>query len=130
MEMLLVRKYHPEGVNGVLWMAGSPVCKSIELPWRENARRISCIPEGTYRIHKRFSARFQWHFEIAGVPGRSAILMHPANDATRELQGCIAPVLQHTGAGRGISSRKALQRLKDLLYPLLDQEIELFITIK
>lgn len=130
MELLLLRTYHPTGVNGVLYVDGIECCKTIELPWRQNARRISCIPEGTYVLRKRYSARFKWHFEVVGVPGRSAILLHPANDAGRELKGCIAPVLRHTGAGRGSSSRIALQRLKDLLYPALDQEKIIRLTIK
>lgn len=130
MNLLLNRTYHPNGVNGVLWLDGTELCKTIELPWRQNAPRISCIPEGTYVLRKRYSLRFHWHFEVVGVPGRSAILLHPANDAAKELKGCIAPVLQHTGAGKGSSSRIALQRLKDRLYPGLDQGLVLQLTIK
>lgn len=130
MNLLLNRTYHPNGVNGVLWLDGTELCKTIELPWRQNEPRISCIPEGTYVLRKRYSLRFHWHFEVVGVPGRSAILLHPANDAAKELKGCIAPVLQHTGAGKGSSSRIALQRLKDRLYPGLDQGLVLQLTIK
>lgn len=130
MNLYLSRTYRRLGVNGSLRLNGSEICKTIELPWKENASRISCIPEGTYVLRKRFSPRFQWHFEVVGVRGRSAILLHPANDALRELKGCIAPVLRHTGEGKGSSSRIALERLKDLLYPLLDKEHELCLTIK
>ena len=130
MELLLIRTYHPNGVNGVLWWDGAELCKTIELLWRDNAPRISCIPEGTYVLRKRYSQRFHWHFELVGVPGRSAILLHPANDADRELKGCIAPVLRHTGEGKGSSSRIALERLKDRLYPLLDKGYLIHLTIK
>lgn len=130
MELLLLRTYHPTGVNGVLLLDGTELCKTIELPWRQNAPRISCIPEGIYRVRKRYSLRFHWHFELVGVPGRSAILLHPANDAARELKGCIAPVLRHTGEGKGSLSRIALERLKERLYPLLEKGYELQLTIK
>lgn len=130
MELLLIRTYHPNGVNGVLWWDGTELCKTIELPWRDNTRRISCIPEGTYVLRKRYSPRFHWHFELVGVPGRSAILLHPANDAARELKGCIAPVLRPAGEGKGSSSRIALERLKDRLYPLLDKGYLIHLTIK
>lgn len=129
MILQLIRTYHQHGVNGVLWINGNPMFKTIELPWRQNAPRVSCIPEGVYGLRKRFSRRFDWHFEITGVPGRSAILIHPANNAEIELKGCIAPVLRHTGEGKGASSRTALQRLKDLLYPVLEKETVLILTI-
>lgn len=130
MDLLLLRTYHSTGVNGILFIDGTEFCKTIELPWRHNAPRISCIPEGIYRIRKRYSPRFLWHFEVLEVLERSAILLHPANDAAKELKGCIAPVLRHTGEGKGSSSRIALERLKELLYPFLDQKPYLRLTIK
>lgn len=130
MDLLLLRSYHSLGVNGALLLGGQEICKTIELPWRSNAPRISCIPEGSYILLKRFSSRFHWHFIVQGVPGRSAILIHPANDALRELRGCIAPVLMHTGKGKGSSSRLAFDRLKHHLFPLMDQGYTVTLTIK
>ena len=130
MELLLMRRYSPRGVNGLLQFQGQILCSTIELPWRDNLPQISCIPEGKYRIAKRHSPRFGWHFEIEAVSGRNSILFHPANDAEKELRGCIAPVLRHTGEGKGEQSRMALDKLKKALYPLLDQGHEIFLTIK
>ena len=130
MNLLLLRTCHGTGVNGVLLLDGVELCKTIELPWLHNAPRISCIPEGTYTLRKRYSPKFRWHFEIADVPGRSAVLIHPANDAARELKGCIAPVLRHTGEGKGSSSRIALERLKERLYPVLEKGGSVQLTIK
>ncbi|MBV5350147.1 hypothetical protein JZU71_03035, partial [bacterium] len=48
---------------------------------------------------------------IKDVPGRSYILIHPANHAARELKGCIAPVLLLTGPGTGEQSRLAFDLL-------------------
>ncbi len=130
MDLQLIRTKYPTGVNGVLLFEGEELCKTIELPWLENRPRISCIPNGRYQVRKRCSVRFKWHFEIIAVPGRSAILIHPANDAAQELKGCIAPVLRHVGEGKGSSSRIALERLKDRLYPLLDKGKIIYLTIK
>ena len=130
MELQLIRTEYPKGVNGVLLFEGRELCKTIELPWLENRPRISCIPQGRYLLRKRCSLKFKWHFEVLGVKGRSTILIHPANHAAVELKGCIAPVLQHTGEGRGSSSRIALERLKDRLYPLLDSGYDIPLTIK
>lgn len=64
-------------------------CFTLELPWRNNERQISCIPAGKYQIEHRRSQRFGHHIHILGVPNRSLILIHQAN-YVRQLQGCIA----------------------------------------
>jgi hypothetical protein len=64
------------------------------------------------------------------VPGRDLILIHPSNDAKKELLGCIAPVTKHTGIGKGSSSRKALEKLKTLVYPAFDRNEEVKINIQ
>jgi hypothetical protein len=45
---------------------------------------------------------------VEGVKGRSGILIHVANDAQKELRGCIAPVFSLSGNGTGQYSRLAL----------------------
>jgi hypothetical protein len=95
-----------------------------------NQKRISCIPEGEYILQKRFSPKFQWHLHLKNVPGRDLILIHPANDAKMELLGCIAPVTLHTGIGNGSSSRKALEKLKGLVYRVLSYNEEVKIRIQ
>jgi len=130
MEVILLRTYGSAGVNGKLLFYGEEICRTLELPWKDNQPGISCIPEGHYPLRRRFSPRFKNHFEILGVPGRKYILFHAGNDALKELRGCIAPVLQHTGEGRGLHSRMALQKMKDRLYPVLDKGIELTLIIK
>lgn len=64
-------------------------CFTIELPWKNNQRRISCIPPGRYQVVHRRSPKYGDHFHILNVPGRDLILIHQANYA-RELQGCIS----------------------------------------
>jgi len=115
--LVLKRIYLATAVCGELTLNGKHIAYTIELPWRENKKRMSCIPEGTYILRKRYSEKFKWHFVLLDVPNRSGILIHPANDAQKELQGCIAPVTKITGEGKGILSRKALQVLTDALEP-------------
>lgn len=132
MEIVLERMYFPEGTNGVLSLNGKEICKTIELPWRNNKARVSCIPEGKYKIRKHYCKKFKWHFELLNVKNRSSIFIHPANDALKELNGCIAPVTQITGEGKGIGSKKALEKLNSLIFPYLDSGfvIELIVTKK
>jgi hypothetical protein len=132
MVLVLKRTYFPAGTQGVLEWNGTIVCYTIELPWLGNQKRISCIPEGEYVLQKRFSPKFQWHLHLRNVPGRDLILIHPANDAKMELLGCIAPVTLYTGIGKGSSSRKALDKLKAIVYKALayDEEIKIRIESK
>jgi hypothetical protein len=130
MNLELIRTYFPEGTNGILLFNGVAICSTIELPWKNNESRISCIPEGTYGLVKRYSAHFKWHLQVKDVPGRQLILIHPANDAIHELQGCIAPVAVITGIGKGNFSRLALKKITSLLFPALESGSDIFLTIK
>lgn len=128
--LLLQRKYGAQGTNGTITYQSEEICHTIELPDRNNIPRISCIPIGQYKLEKR---RYPKHGEQIGIPivlGREAILIHAANDALRELQGCIAPVTTLTGEGRGDYSGKALAKLKALVYSLWDMGDEVYLNIR
>lgn len=93
--------------------------RTLELPWKDNERRISCIPEGEYEVIKRFSEKYGDHFHILGVPDRSYILMHNAN-FVRQLKGCIAVGFSHSDIdGDGLRdvthSRKTIRALNKML---------------
>ena len=130
MELLLKRTYHARGTNGMLYADGKKCCETIELPWRENQRQISCIPEGRYELRRRYTPRFGYHFLVRNVAERSNILIHAFNDALAESKGCIAPVRQVTGEGQGIFSRIALGSLVTLVYPELEEGKPVFLTIQ
>jgi hypothetical protein len=126
----LTRTYFPNGTNGKLECKGKSICNTIELPWRENESRVSCIPEGKYFIKKRYSQKFQWHLEVLDVKNRSLILFHPANNALLELNGCIAPVTKLSGPGLGLMSRKAFISLKSMVYKALDKKESIELIVK
>ena len=45
MKLRLCRNYFPNGTNGLLYdEMGELLCFTIELPWKNNERRESCIP--------------------------------------------------------------------------------------
>ena len=130
MVLELSRTYFPDGTNGKLKCEGKLICLTIELPWKNNETKVSCIPEGKYFINKRYSKKFQWHLEVLDVKNRSFILFHPANNALQELNGCIAPVTKFSGPGLGLMSRNAFTKLKKFLFKVLDQDKEVSIIIK
>jgi hypothetical protein len=130
MELELVRTCFTKGSNGSIYCGDTFICHTIELPWKNNERGVSCIPEGRYQLEKRYSPKFKWHLLVKGVTGRSVVLIHPANDALKELKGCIAPVSTLTGEGKGLLSKNALTRLTAVVYAALQKEQTVFITIK
>ena len=130
LELTLNRTYYPEGTNGQINIAGKRLCSSIELPWKANQTQASCIPEGIYELKKRYSPKHGHHLQVINVPGRDLILLHPANDALKELKGCIAPVSFLTGEGKGNSSRIALKKVLDKVFPELEKGNKVFLIIK
>jgi hypothetical protein len=95
--------------------------KILELPWKENKRRISCIPEGEYVVMKMLPApkRPYVYFYIKNVPNRDSILMHPGN-FTSQILGCQLPGerfvdLNKDGLPDIANTTATLKKLADLL---------------
>src|SRR5687768_549742 len=65
---------------------------TLELPWKDNEKNVSCIPEGDYLVKKMppTSKRKYQYFWVQDVPGRDSILWHPGN-YTRQILGCLLP---------------------------------------
>lgn len=77
------------GTHGVLmYESGVPLCVTLEEPWRENQRMISCIPKGQYNVQTWNSPRHPSSWVVLDVPGRSAILIHTGN-TLKDTAGCI-----------------------------------------
>lgn len=75
---------------------GWKICLTLEEPWRENQRSVSCIPAGTYKMFKRLSpSRGVFVWELKDVPGRSNIQIHVGNKL-EDTEGCILVGLQHS----------------------------------
>lgn len=62
--------------------------KALELPDRGNQKSISCVPLGSYKCVLRWSQKYEWHYHVKDVPGRSLILIHFGNYYT-DTRGCI-----------------------------------------
>lgn len=130
MELELIRAYFPNGTNGELFVNGKRICFTIELPWNGNRPGLSCIPEGRYPLIKRWSIHHGWHLLVTAVVRRSLILVHPANDALKELGGCIAPVSLLIAEGKGLRSRMAFDKIKGLVFPELESRHPVFLIVK
>lgn len=91
---------------------------TLELPWKDNAKGVSCIPAGQYICRRRFSPKHNCDvFGIEGVPGRSDIEIHIGNRPA-DTEGCVL-VGSRFGAVRGdygvLNSREAFGRFMDYM---------------
>lgn len=77
--------------------------RTLELPWLNNQRFVSCIPEGVFFCEYRYTTIFKHHYLIKNVPNRTMILFHALNFAGQpnprtnkvETNGCIGVGLHH-----------------------------------
>lgn len=120
--------YSPMGAFGRLALPSGLELFTVERPWLNNRVQESCIPEGDYTLRMRQSGvvqrstggEFTHGWEVTGVPGRTFIMLHPANTMD-DLQGCIGPGrgLGYVGGKWAVtSSRDAFRDLMGELAPM------------
>jgi hypothetical protein len=91
----------------------------LELPWKKNRKRISCIPKGLYDVEKFNSPTFGNVFLFNDVQSRDMIEMHPGN-YNKDTLGCLLPGEGFTDINRDglldvVSSRNTMEHLWDLM---------------
>ena len=91
--LLLIRDTFTEkSTIGQLYLNGELFCDTLENPWKDNAKNISCIPEGEYdvrlRLPRESATREYIHLLVKEVPNRDWILFHRGNTA-KDTRGCI-----------------------------------------
>ena len=91
--LLIIRDtFTKESTIGRLFINGESFCDTLENPWLDNQRNVSCIPEGQYKVRLRLpresATRDYLHLLVQDVPNRSYILFHIGNTA-KDTSGCI-----------------------------------------
>ena len=91
--LLLIRDtFTKESTIGELFLNGERLCDTLENPWLDNQRNISCIPEGEYpvriRLPRESATRDYIHLLVKDVKDRDYILFHIGNSA-KDSRGCI-----------------------------------------
>lgn len=115
----LTREPEKEGATlGILRDAlGNTICQTLELPWLDNKRQVSCIPVGLYLCKPYSSAKYKNVWELQSVPNRSAILIHSGN-TTSDIQGCILLGMERgrvTGKPAVLSSKVAINEFRSIV---------------
>ena len=91
--LLIIRDtFTDKSTIGTLYINGERFCDTLENPYLNNQRNISCIPEGQYKVRLRLpresATRDYLHLLVQDVPNRDWILFHRGNYPS-QTQGCI-----------------------------------------
>ena len=92
---------------------------TLELPWENNQRNISCIPKGVYNIKKIESPHLGYCLDVKCVPNRTYIRIHSGNYYS-QIMGCILvgdslEDINHDGILDVTNSRATLTQIMALL---------------
>lgn len=93
--IIVEREYHEFGTHGDMYFPDETMIHTLENPWKNNERKVSCIPEGIYPLVKRFSpiveriskGKYKEGYEVTQVDGRDWIMLHAGN-YVRNTDGC------------------------------------------
>lgn len=141
MYLKLTRKWNTiDGIYGELGVYADPhnpmkpsfTCYTVELPWRDNQRMVSCIPLGAYVCKPEMYNRGGYMaYELQEVPNRSEILIHVAN-APNDLAGCIGVGKSFGWIGMQygvISSGDTFKALLKAIKEALPEDVDSFVLI-
>ena len=132
-KLLLVRDtFTKESTIGELFINEERICDTLENPWLDNQRRISCIPEGEYPVRLRYpkesGTKEYLHLLVQDVPDRDMVLVHIGN-LPSHTQGCL---LVGLGTQQNVvnNSRLAMDLLMKEILNLGGENINLIIKKK
>ena len=91
--LLLIRDtFSDNSTIGELFINGERFCDTLENPWINNKKNVSCIPRGEYKVRLRLAresaTRDYLHLLVEDVENRSYILFHIGN-TPKDTSGCI-----------------------------------------
>jgi hypothetical protein len=106
--LLIIRDtFTAKSIIGKLYCNGEFMAHTLELPWKNNQKSVSCIPEGRYkcrvRLARESATRDYVHLLVQDVKDRSYILFHYGNFPS-DTRGCIL-----TGTHRAQTPDKILE---------------------
>jgi len=114
-------------------------CKTLELPWLDNQKEISCIPDGTYTLVKHISPSWGKCLKVLNVPNRSDILFHAGNFAASinprtkrpDIKGCVLPGKEFTDLNKDgyIDIARSGVALDELMNVLPEESVIVFETL-
>jgi len=97
---------------GAMFDGEDRIAETLELPWRDNRRGVSCIPEGTYECKLAHSpSRGYDVYWLQDVPGRKDVQIHIGN-FPKDIRGCIL-VGEERGKDQVAHSKRAFDKFME-----------------
>lgn len=127
-----------KSVIGRLLVNDAEIGRTLELPWRNNEKGISCVDAGTYPATIRADGTLGWRVELIDESGnRKNIQLHVGN-YQRQIKGCVLvgdDVTVSNGECMVPNSRATLNRLADAMAAfagdgLRSNEIDIEVVIR
>jgi len=103
---------------GLIYPPGIEPLFVLELPWRNNQKRVSCIPAGIYTCRREPSSKNKdWKeaFFVLDVPGRSDIICGHIANKPEELLGCMAFGMYYDSYDHIAKSTDAIYKWRDAM---------------
>ena len=123
--LLKLYRYNDTGKEtlGLLYVDNKFFCYTLEPPWKNNERNVSCIPPDTYKCFIYDSPKRGKVVVLEDVPGRTGIQIHIGNNRD-DTEGCILPglglVVDKWDISPWVQSSK--DALDELIYNQLPQD--------
>ena len=127
--LILRDTFTDKSIIGELFLNDEFMCDTLENPYINNEKNISCIPDGQYKVRIRVAresaTRDYVHLLVQEVPNRSYILFHRGNTA-KDTRGCVLVGLERQ-QDLVSNSRLAMDLLMKEIINLGGEEINLII---
>jgi hypothetical protein len=129
--LLLIRDTMTEdSTQGKLYLNGEYQCETLEKPWLDNKKSVSCIPKGNYKVRFRYpreSGSYDYlHLLVKDVKDRSYILFHIGN-SPKDSRGCILTGKTRKDNFVGLSRKAHTKLMADLIALEVTDNINLII---
>jgi len=120
MQIIIKSIIHDDCTTGFLFCDGLRLA-TLELPYKDNKKDVSCIKPGSYKAFVRESPTNGTVIQLKGVEGRNYIQIHAGN-YTSQIRGCILvgsgfADINGDGVPDVVNSKKSLLQL---LYKVAD----------
>lgn len=86
--MIKIQRIHRKDITSGVLFFDDFECETLELPDLDNAKNISCIPNGLYEWAKIESPSLGLCIDIKNVVNRTYIRIHSGN-YTSQIKGCV-----------------------------------------
>lgn len=122
--------HNTSSLTGELFVNGSFLSHTLELPWNNNRSFISSIPSGTYDALLRYDKNDKWRLQLTNVPDRSGVQIHIGNWPS-QIEGCVLVGNKVNNPSNSLEqSSEAYKKLKDSFYGSSNPNMTPDLTVK